>query len=240
MTERTWRVERQQELREDADGLFIPAADLGDALCRRHRRPDGRADRSAAASWPRSSRTTSAGPSSASVWTDRRAARRTIDGPQQALAQQATGEHRLRLAVEAGKRADDDVLAAGHGIERRSGEGGEGQPTIGELRSSPGRRPRRWWRSSCGATVHLLAPMMGRRRRAAGRRWLDAGGGGPRRPPARRPPRPRARRAPHGRPTPRRRPPRPGSWRAPAGRSRAAVAGRARRRRAPAGRPGAA
>ena len=31
MTERTWRVERQQELREDADGLFIPAADLGDA-----------------------------------------------------------------------------------------------------------------------------------------------------------------------------------------------------------------
>ena len=31
MGERTWRVERQQELRDDADGLFIPAADLGDA-----------------------------------------------------------------------------------------------------------------------------------------------------------------------------------------------------------------
>ncbi len=31
MTERTWRVERQQELRDDADGLFVPADDLADA-----------------------------------------------------------------------------------------------------------------------------------------------------------------------------------------------------------------
>lgn len=31
MTGPPWRVERNQELRDDADGLFVPAADLPDA-----------------------------------------------------------------------------------------------------------------------------------------------------------------------------------------------------------------
>lgn len=36
MSVRSWRVERQQELRDDADGLFVPAEDLRDAAVGDH------------------------------------------------------------------------------------------------------------------------------------------------------------------------------------------------------------